>query len=347
MCMTAAASEELCYSRPYMDSMEDRIVITLSKGVRDGGVLKGVFCADIYVDTLTKKINEAKVDAGSYAFLIDSNYEMIVHPCKEFEFDKNPILMDAGKSVNYTELKEHLEKGKEDVHYLKDYDGIERAFATAVIPDLNWYVGIATSKAVMMKDISSLTIVFVAAGLVAIVIGMVIMLFFTSRVIRSRHVKSREALRKFGWKNILASVAAVIFFVAMIVVFVSMLYNASKETITARGELHSVESANSLNKYLSQGMSIVRQAQYELDKMLDKGCSEQDIQNYMVQNTESIQHTLDKNYTGLYGYINGRYYDGANWVPDRVDDDDSSDGYERQEKCRRYRCGLLDDEDGH
>ncbi len=314
--VNAAASEELCYSRPYMDSMEDRIVITLSKGVRDKGVLKGVFCADIYVDTLTKKINEAEVDADSYAFLIDSNYEMIVHPCKEFEFDENPILMDAGKSVNYTELKEHLEKGKEDIHYLKDYDGIERAFATAVIPDLNWYVGIATSKAVMMKDIRSLMIVFAAAGLVTIVIGMIIMLFFTSRVIRSRHVKSREALRKFGWKNILAAVAAVIFFVAMIVVYVSMLYNASKEMIMARGELHSVESANSLNKYLSQGMSIVRQAQYELDKMMDKGASEQDIQNYMVQNTEAIQHTLDKNYTGLYGYINGRYYDGANWVPD-------------------------------
>ncbi|MEE3468480.1 MAG: ATP-binding protein, partial [Eubacterium sp.] len=141
-------------------------------------------------------------------------------------------------------------------------------------------------------------------------------LVFSLRIFKARKITSGEALKRFGWKNILISLAAVLFFVGLITTYMLMLYSASKETITARGELHSVESANSLNRYISQGTAIVRQTRYELDKMMDGGCSEKDIQDYMVSHTDSIQHTLDENYTGLYGYINGKYYDGANWVPD-------------------------------
>ena len=314
--VNAAASENLCYSHPYMDSMENRIVMTLSKSVRENDQLKGVFCADIYIDTLTKKVNEAALDNDSYAFLVDSNFDMVVHPSNEFKFDGEPVQMDSIKSADYSVLKEHLEKGKTDIHYIVDYDGEERGFATAMIPEMNWYVGIAIPRATMLKDISSMSMVFLAAGLAALVIGVVIIIVFAWRFIKTRQVSSGEALKKFGWKRILLSVAAVVFFVALIVGYLVMLYNSSKDTIMARGELHSVESANSLNRYISQGTSIVRQTQYELDKMMDEGATEREIQDYMVYNTDTIQHTLDQNYTGLYGYINGRYYDGANWVPD-------------------------------
>ncbi|MEE3467976.1 MAG: cache domain-containing protein, partial [Eubacterium sp.] len=218
----AAAGEDLCYSRPYMDSMEDRIVITLSKSVRDGDVLRGVFCADIYVDTLTQKINEAELDDDCYAFLVDSDYDMIVHPCNEFKFDEEPVKIDEAKAVNYSELRAHLERGKEDVHYIVDYDGKERGFATAVIPEMNWFVGIATPRSAMMKDISSMRLVFAVAGLMTVVVGAVILLVFSLRIFKARKITSGEALKRFGWKNILISLAAVLFFVGLITTYMLM-----------------------------------------------------------------------------------------------------------------------------
>ena len=50
--------------------------------------------------------------------------------------------------------------------------------------------------------------------------------------------------------------------------------------------------------------------------MLQDGDSGQEILEYMNEVTVNIQNALDPNFTGVYGYINGEYYDGANWVPD-------------------------------
>ncbi len=312
----AASSEDLCYATPYLDSMDGRTVITLSKGIREGDTLKGVVCADLYVDTLIDKINKADVDADSYAFLIDRNYDMVVHPCSDFKFKDTPKKMTSITSADYAVIKRHLNDDKNEMHVIKDYDGVERAFFTAVIPGMKWYVGIATSKDVLMADVKSLMFVFLAAGMAALVISVMIFLLVSIRLVRLNDVRVSEALRKFGIKNIIISLAAVVFFVALIVIYVSMLYSASKDSIIAEGELHSVESANQLNKYLSEGTALVKTANYELGKMLEKGCTEKEIQEYMVEKTDSIQQMIDPNYTGLYGYINGKYYDGANWVPD-------------------------------
>ncbi|MBO4396208.1 MAG: response regulator [Eubacterium sp.] len=314
--VNAAAGTDICYSRPYKDSLVDHVVITLSRSVRESGNLRGVLCADIYLDTIIDKVNEAEVDEDSYAFLVDSVYDMVVHPDPEFKFDDEPKSMLAAKSVDYSILKTHIEHEKDDVHYIDDYDGVERAFALVRIPEMDWFVGIATSKSVMMKDIRSIMYVFIIAGMATLLIGSIIFIVFTSRVFKSRNVSGREALRKFGLRNILISLAAVLFFIALIIVYVSMLYNSSKEEIKLRGELHSIESSNLLEKYISQSTTIAKQTQYELDYLIDSGCSEQEIHDYLVDNTKSIQNSVDENYTGLYAYINGKYFDGADWVPD-------------------------------
>ncbi len=312
----AAQREELCYSTPYLDSMDNRTVITLSKAIHEDGVLKGVFCADIYVDTLINKINKADVEPDSYAFLIDSNHDMVVHPCSDFKFTEKPKKMTILKSADYNIIKRHLNDAEAQMHFLTDYDGVERGFITAMIPKMKWYVGIATSKDVLMNDVSGLMFVFLAVGMVTVVIGVVMFLLVSIRLVRMNDMRTSEVLKKFGFKNIIFSLAAVVFFVALILIYVSMLYSSSKETIIAKGELHSVESANQLSKYLSQGTSMVKQTEYELDKMLEKGCTEQEIQDYLEYRTDTIQKTVNEKFTGLYAYINGKYYDGANWVPD-------------------------------
>lgn len=315
--VNAAEGTDVCISSPYMDSMEDRVVVTLSKAVRSGELLLGVFCADIYLDTLINKINQAEVDGDSYAFLVDSSYEMVVHPCRDFDFEGEPKSITDTKSVDYSGIKTQMQEREEDVLYIRDYDGVERGFTMSVIPEVNWFVGIATSKSTLMKDVRSLTIVFLIAGMAALVVGIIFIIVFTARFMKYRKVSTKEAVHKFGIKNILLSMAAVLFFVALIIMYVAMLYSSSKEAIMARGELHSVESANSLNKYISQSSSIVHQSQYELDKMLENKCTQEEIREYVVSKTETVQRTLDKNYTGLYAYIDGKYYDGAGWIPDK------------------------------
>lgn len=49
--------------------------------------------------------------------------------------------------------------------------------------------------------------------------------------------------------------------------------------------------------------------------MMKQGSSSDDIHAYLKDVTARMQQQFDKNFTGLYGYINGEYLDGAGWVP--------------------------------
>ena len=39
------------------------------------------------------------------------------------------------------------------------------------------------------------------------------------------------------------------------------------------------------------------------------------ILDYITAESASIKKAIDKDYTGLYGWINGEYLDGVGWVP--------------------------------
>ncbi|MCR5322859.1 MAG: cache domain-containing protein [Lachnospiraceae bacterium] len=49
--------------------------------------------------------------------------------------------------------------------------------------------------------------------------------------------------------------------------------------------------------------------------MMDSGASTDEIEDYLVEQTELMTGDFAKDSTGLYGYVNGRYVDGAHWVP--------------------------------
>lgn len=122
--------------------------------------------------------------------------------------------------------------------------------------------------------------------------------------------KSRSSL-----KSILITSPIIFFFVAIIGVFYSMLYNETRQKITKMGELNAVSTAEEIDQYLSKGIETIKLACYTLDNMLRSGKSQAEIHDFLVMESEAIQNTTDENSTGLYGFINGEYIDGTDWVP--------------------------------
>ena len=86
----AARTGELYYSSPYRDSDTGKPIVTISKGIYRRNTLQGVLAADIFVDVLTDKIRSADIAPGSYAFLVDRDLGMIVHPDENYMFDDTP-----------------------------------------------------------------------------------------------------------------------------------------------------------------------------------------------------------------------------------------------------------------
>ena len=83
----------------------------------------------------------------------------------------------------------------------------------------------------------------------------------------------------------------------------------------------------SLENYLDTSKSVLWVTADTVDYMLQHGDSNEQILSYMMEETTTQAQRFDENYTGLYGYINGEYLDGAGWVPPEGYDPVSRDWY--------------------
>ena len=169
--MVAAETNELYYSSPYLDSDTRRTVITISKAVRADGELKGIIAADIFVDVLVDIISEAEVAPDSYAFLVDQNMGMVVHPNSAYAFTDKPIGILQLPGSPYVDVVSNIRTNSDAIVYVEDYDGVTRGIVVSRMENSGWGVGIATSKAEMMKGLDGLVSTFLIAAIVSALIG--------------------------------------------------------------------------------------------------------------------------------------------------------------------------------
>ena len=174
---TSALTGELFYSTPYLDSDTQKPVITISKAVYKDGELLGVLAADIVLDVLLDMIREADVAEDSYAFLIDQNMRMIVHPNEAYSYEDMPLNVMEVPDAPYADLIRNIQSGDEEMVYIRDYDGTMRGLTFSRMPNTGWYVCTATSKAVLSRDVFNMMRGFVIATVVAIAIGALAAMF--------------------------------------------------------------------------------------------------------------------------------------------------------------------------
>ena len=92
-------------------------------------------------------------------------------------------------------------------------------------------------------------------------------------------------------------------------------YTNSATDIRAHGVSTTRSQAAVVEEYLSKGTNILWFAAESVNFMLEQGEKSEDIARYLVGATTQMQNRFDENFTGIYGYINGEYLDGAEWVP--------------------------------
>ena len=115
--------------------------------------------------------------------------------------------------------------------------------------------------------------------------------------------------------RIALSVLMIVFFVCIVIVYYSMLYSSTRENVINNGRVNAVESADQISNCMSASMDILKLASYTLDNMIESGRSQEEILDYMTNETIAIGDSLISNTTGVYGYIRGQYMDGSGWDP--------------------------------
>ena len=117
-------------------------------------------------------------------------------------------------------------------------------------------------------------------------------------------------------KKILISALVIAFFVGVVLSYYNMLYNQTRESIIKNGQSAALQSKNYLSSYLATSIDAIKLTAYTIDGMIQNNKTNAEILDYLVGQSTAVTSTVFENTTGLYGYINGEYLDGALWIPD-------------------------------
>lgn len=123
--------------------------------------------------------------------------------------------------------------------------------------------------------------------------------------------------KKAGWvRNFLTSILAIAFFVAIILTYYRMLVNEKRNAIIRDGEMSARQVETQFNEYLATSIDAIELTAYTLEGMVEDNSSGTEILDYLLRQSTAVINTIFENTMGVYGYINGGYYDGAGWTPD-------------------------------
>jgi len=126
------------------------------------------------VDVLVDMIENADVSNDSYAFLIDQNMRMVVHPNDAYDYEDVPLTVMGVEGSPYGPLIEAINSGSDEMVYVKDYDGLRRGIVYSRMTNTGWYVCIATSKDEVEKGVVSLVLGFIIATVISVIISVAV-----------------------------------------------------------------------------------------------------------------------------------------------------------------------------
>ena len=123
-------------------------------------------------------------------------------------------------------------------------------------------------------------------------------------------------MKKNVTRQFIFTVVVIFFLQALMLAFIlSSFYKSSVSEIKDLGVSNMKSQASMVENYLSKGGDVLWFAVGTVDRLQKSGAEDDDILGYLEESTVRMQQQFDENFTGIYGYIDGKYLDGAGWTP--------------------------------
>lgn len=191
----AVAAQGAAYiSEMYVDAESGDFCITFSKIFTHNGNFAGVAAIDVFLDVLNDNVNNLSVGEGSYAFMTDSDGNILAHRDRKYlpvvDSNEETVLQNIAKIENgsYKRLiGDDVLKG--ETITLRGADGETYYFSARSIPSTGWllYTAIPTSvvNAPIRQQITAAVIIFVV-----VLVAASLLIYYTLMKIIVRPVKS-------------------------------------------------------------------------------------------------------------------------------------------------------------
>lgn len=179
----AMAKEDFFFTEPYIDVITGDMVITLAKQFQTKTGMKGVFATDISINYLIDLISTADYGEGSYAFLVDSNNNILTHINDEFKpsddgsFKKLDGIFDGelDRIIGKTGMKIR-ERG------ITDYDGVDRFFFYGISDKSNWTVGVGIEESSIMDTVNRVIWLTIVTVIIVVIVSTILVVLMANSI---------------------------------------------------------------------------------------------------------------------------------------------------------------------
>lgn len=121
---------------------------------------------------------------------------------------------------------------------------------------------------------------------------------------------------KLFWQYIVTLVVTLAALVGILSFTFSSFFSVTKENAVTIGENSISKSAEKLNNFLLKSMDVLSVTGLVVDFMMEQKATSEEIEKFLLQESEKYTETIDSSFTGIYGSFNGVYLDGSGWVPE-------------------------------
>lgn len=104
--------------------------------------------------------------------------------------------------------------------------------------------------------------------------------------------------------------------ILMVVINFISFYSNAVSDMYAIGKSSLSQEKEQLNGYLLKGKDVLQVTAITIEHMMKEGASSEEIERFLVEESERYEEDIDENFTGIYGVFNGDYIDGIGWIPD-------------------------------
>nr|WP_122420315.1 methyl-accepting chemotaxis protein [Pseudomonas viridiflava] len=157
----AIASGKTTLTEPYLDAVTKGLIVTIATPVKSASGVSGVVGGDLSLETLVKMISSLRLHNEGYAFLVDANGRILVHPDASLAMKTLAEVYPVSTPRLSQELSESEFAGKTQILTFAHVNGL---------PSVDWYVGVAMDKSKAYAALSEFRNSAIVATVVAVVL---------------------------------------------------------------------------------------------------------------------------------------------------------------------------------
>lgn len=175
-----AIKGETVISDPVLSKTTGKPITAVAIPVKKDGKVSGVIYGSINMEGLSKKVLDIKVGQTGYAYVLQADGLVIIHPDKEIAMKANAVkdekFPQALRSVN-----ERIVKGEIGLANY-DYANTNKMVAFAPIPGVKWFLAINVPTAEMFGAVSALTTISITTIIVVLVLTALVIVWIARRI---------------------------------------------------------------------------------------------------------------------------------------------------------------------